>query len=255
MNLNPDFLIIPFEIIADKDVDAVGEKLYGLIYWYTKLKLERCIASNATFGQILGIGDSGIRKGLDQLEKKGYIQRVYKDAQKRNRTEIIALVTYQKMPATPPQLLRDATTVASNDATTVAQSSNILKRKGNKRLRAPRAQPPKAPKKSKKEYFLDPRPMNLSEFLAWCRKSKDKHIHVIAEWAEAEKPDYTTRGQWHAFISRNVRAAMPLTAFTMEQLQKAYDKLRGDLMKKDPATGKTVGFITKYTLETLAKYI
>lgn len=110
-------------------------------------------------------------------------------------------------------------------------------------------------KKMKSSIFGDLNPMDLSKFVKWMRDSKQKHMHVIAEWAEAEEPAYTTRGQWSSFVSRNVRPAMKLIGFNPDQLQKAYDKLQGDIKHKDPKTGKEVGFITKYTLETLEKYL
>lgn len=115
--------------------------------------------------------------------------------------------------------------------------------------------PQKDLKMGKKQLFSDPKPMVLKEFLEWCRKSPHRHIHVIAEWADAEEPAYTTKGQWNAFISRNVRPAMPLIGFTNEQMQEAYDRLRNDLKRKDPKTGREIGFITRYTLETLGGYL
>lgn len=116
-------------------------------------------------------------------------------------------------------------------------------------------------KKSRKDLLVDPTPMNLEQFLVWMRKpprGKERparHVEVIAEWAEAEKPNYTTKGQWTGFIRRNGRAASELVGYTNDQLQEAYDKLQGDIKRTDEKTGKTIGFITKYTLETLGKYL
>lgn len=95
----------------------------------------------------------------------------------------------------------------------------------------------------------------LQEFMASCKTSKQRHIQIIGEWAGVVEPNYTTRGQWHSFIKRNVRVANNLTPFTDEQLQKAFDKLDGDIQRIDKKTGKKVGFITKFTLETLFKYV
>jgi hypothetical protein len=120
------------------------------------------------------------------------------------------------------------------------------------------AEGPKSPKKkkmTKKELFSDPTPMTLEEFLVWLKKSPQPQIRVVAEWASVEKPNYHTKGQWSAFLSRNLRPAMPLIGFSDEQLQEAYDRLRADLKRTDPNTGKKVGFITRYTLETLGAYL
>ncbi len=109
-----------------------------------------------------------------------------------------------------------------------------------------------SPLKNKKQ---DDTPMSLKEFVAWCKKSSQRHIQIIGEWAEAEEPDYTTKSQWDRFIHRNLRPANSLIAFTPEQLEKAYDRLQKDVVRIDKNSGKKVGFITKYTLETLNKYI
>jgi hypothetical protein len=98
-------------------------------------------------------------------------------------------------------------------------------------------------------------PMNLQEFIIWCKKSPQTHIRIIADWAEAEEPKLNTKGQWKAFIVRNIRVAKRLSPFTSEQMQEAYDKLRKDLVRENKRTGKKEGFITKYTLETLEKYL
>lgn len=109
-----------------------------------------------------------------------------------------------------------------------------------------------SPLKKKK---IDDTPMSLQEFVEFCKKSSQRHIQIVGGWAEAAEPSYTIKGQWDSFISRNVRPAKNLIAFTDEQLQEAFDRLQKDIVKVDKNTGKKVGFITKFTLETLAKYI
>lgn len=97
-------------------------------------------------------------------------------------------------------------------------------------------------------------PLSLSEFIEKCKISPQKHIQIIGEWAEGERPNNTTVGEWNAFIKRNLRAANLLKPYSMEKIELAYQKLQGDIVKKLP-NGKTVGFITKYSLETVSKYI
>lgn len=106
---------------------------------------------------------------------------------------------------------------------------------------------PSSPRKNWKQEDL----MNLKEFVLWCKKSPSKHIQIIAEWAEAEGPTYTTYGQWSAYIRRYTKVARRLTPFTLEQIEKAYKKMMKDVQsEKNPR-----GFITKYSLETLEKYL
>lgn len=114
---------------------------------------------------------------------------------------------------------------------------------------------PVSKKQSEIKYYGDPTPMFLEEFVSWCKKSMNRHIQIVGEWAEAEKFDYKTKGQWRSLIRRNVRAAKNLIAFSNEELQTAYEKMLADVVSKDPDTGRRKGFITKYTLETLSKYI
>lgn len=97
-------------------------------------------------------------------------------------------------------------------------------------------------------------PMTLNDFIENCRKSPQKHIQIIAEWAEGEQPRHSTYGEWMAFIKRNLRPAKDLSPYPIEKIEKAYQKLQGDIVKKLP-NGKTTGFITKYSLETVLKYI
>lgn len=123
------------------------------------------------------------------------------------------------------------------------------------------ARPLKGKKDKKKkgsrmvDRLADTTPMTLSEFIVWCKSSPHRHVQIIGEWAEAEEPEYKTRGQWVSFIQRQLKPAKQLIAFDQNQLQKAYEKMLKDVVRKDPRTGKTIGFITKYTLETLGKYI
>ena len=118
---------------------------------------------------------------------------------------------------------------------------------GQKPKRASKAKAPAAAKQKRP----DTDPMDRKEFLEWCRKSPSKHIQIIAEWAEAEGPTYTTIGQWRAFIARNVRVAKRLIPFELAQIEAAYAKMAKDI--KTPRNPK--GFITKYSLETLEKYL
>lgn len=112
------------------------------------------------------------------------------------------------------------------------------------------APPFNSSKRIKEDY-----PMSLPEFAGWCKKSPQRHIQIIGEWAVVVEPNYTTRGQWQSFIKRNLRVANNLTPFTEKQLQEAFEKLENDIQRIDKNTGKKVGFITKFTLETLFKYV
>jgi len=106
---------------------------------------------------------------------------------------------------------------------------------------------------TRKNRFQDETPMTLDEYVNSMKSSPLRHVQIIGEWAEAEGPKFTTKGQWHSFTSRNARIAKTLTPYSSEQIEKAYHLMLKDVVHTE--RGKKVGFISKYTLETLAKYI
>jgi hypothetical protein len=99
MDYKPDFLIIPGVIAFDEDITTKGGLLYAVIYWMSKLSGQRCIASNVTLAETMGRGTTPdyVKKLLTSLEKKGYIERVYKAGRVDGeliREEIVPLVNY-----------------------------------------------------------------------------------------------------------------------------------------------------------------
>jgi len=106
------------------------------------------------------------------------------------------------------------------------------------------------PKKIKKEKEKD-EDMNLKQFVETMKTSPSRHIHIIADYAEEKKPRYNTKLQWREFTKRNVRTAVSLSKYTDEQIGEAFT-----LMKKDIRSDKNPkGFITKWGLETITKYL
>lgn len=87
-------------------------------------------------------------------------------------------------------------------------------------------------------------PMVLNQFVEWCKKSTQRHIQIIGEWAETVKPDLQNRGQWESYIKRHLRAARLLVPFSQEQLERGYEKMM-----------KEKNWLNRYTLETLLKFI
>lgn len=86
-------------------------------------------------------------------------------------------------------------------------------------------------------------PMTRDEFVETCRKSPQRHIKIIAEYADEKKIKYTTKDQWRVFLNRNLRSARQLVPFTDQQLAEAMTKIE----KAD--------YIKRWTLETLLKYL
>ncbi|MFA5990456.1 MAG: hypothetical protein WC803_12745 [Sphingomonas sp.] len=112
----PDFLIIPYILLDDKDIGLVDERLYGIIYWFSKLKMQRCTTSNTTLAILAKTTSGTVRNSLTRLEEKGYIQRIFSDNGRRIRKEIIPLVIFAKVSPTGDRVsLTDDTVSPTND--------------------------------------------------------------------------------------------------------------------------------------------
>lgn len=90
----PDFLTIPLILIEDKYLQSLDRLVYGVIYWATRLKNEKCTMSNTTIADCLGASQSGVANALVRLNDKHYIKTIYKDEKKKERLEIIPLVFF-----------------------------------------------------------------------------------------------------------------------------------------------------------------
>lgn len=97
---------------------------------------------------------------------------------------------------------------------------------------------------SKKKNKTDP--MSRQEFMEYMKQGKRKALHIIADWADTLKPEFTTWGQWDVFMRRNLRPAADLESFSQQQIIGAY----GEIM-----TDSNDGEKFKPTLETLIKYL
>lgn len=73
----PDFILIPTVVLTDKRLNALDGKVFGYIYWLTKLKNERCTASNGTLATLANTTVNTIQHCLTRLELCGYVTRVY----------------------------------------------------------------------------------------------------------------------------------------------------------------------------------
>jgi hypothetical protein len=104
-NKLPDFLCVPCTIIKNKEMTSLDGLVYGVIYWYSRQKLEKCILGNPVFAKLLDVDPRSIQRSLARLEKCGYVKVLYKDEREKDRTEIIPLVTFQSY-----QENRDTTT-------------------------------------------------------------------------------------------------------------------------------------------------
>jgi len=92
----PEFIIIPHQILADEELTPLDRIVYGIIYWFTKLKDGRCNASNITIAEIAFCKNPiSITNSLSRLEARRYIKRVFSDESKKHRVEIIPYVFFK----------------------------------------------------------------------------------------------------------------------------------------------------------------
>jgi hypothetical protein len=90
----PDFLIIPSVIIQNKTMQPLDGLVYGVVYWYSKLKLEKCVASNEQIAILVQAKNIGsITNSLTRLKKQGFI-KVILDPATNHRLEIIPLISF-----------------------------------------------------------------------------------------------------------------------------------------------------------------
>ncbi len=124
--IKPEFLQIPVQVYSCRNLSGVDSMVYGLIYWYTRLKLEKCIASNKTFADILGVGEKKITESIKRLVDEGFVYASYADPLKRHRQELIPLVTYKKQ--THQVEVRDTPNGGSVDTPSGVHNNNILEK-------------------------------------------------------------------------------------------------------------------------------
>lgn len=92
---------------------------------------------------------------------------------------------------------------------------------------------------------------SLSDYLKITRASNSRLIQIIGEYADEIKPGYTTQKQWDRFTEKHTGDAKNLLNYTNMQVTQAFIKMKWDL--KSDANPK--GYLTRWTLKTLEKYI
>lgn len=90
--LRPDFYQIPTVILDDPECTFLDGIVYAVVYWYAKLRLEKCTASNETIAKQAKSTKSSVANSLSRLNKKKFI-KVILDKQ-NHRLEIIPLITF-----------------------------------------------------------------------------------------------------------------------------------------------------------------
>lgn len=105
MDYKPDFLVTPYILVEDKEINKLDERVYSVIYYFTKMRGERCVASNKTIAEIAKSSPSSVANSLSRLIKKGYVHGVYEDEDRKTRKELVPMVVMWKIEKTDTENL------------------------------------------------------------------------------------------------------------------------------------------------------
>lgn len=211
----PDFILIPRSILEDKKINRIDGYLYGYIYWFTRLKNERCIAGNKLLAELVGTTTGVIKNSLKKLEVLQYIRRVY---QNNSRGEIIPLVTF-------------------GGGSPIGDGGGHLKVTGG----SPIGDQNKSIEEEGNPKGL-PSAFNFREYLEKMHSHHQRHIQVVAFFFAEKGLAFKTLEQTRAAIKRHVRAARALAVFDDDEVFRAADEAKREYPKL-------------WTLETLLKIL
>jgi hypothetical protein len=234
MKKNPDFIIIPHQLILDENLQPLDRILYGVIYWLVHLKNEKCTASNQTLKELCGCKTNrAISKSLDNLEKFGYVERIYSDGNKNIRNEIIPLISFNSIK------IGDRTNVR-RDRTIIRGGDRTINEQNNKSI------------KEEKINNIDivanaTEPFSFESELDKLLSSKDKKLQIIGLYWKFTGIAFPSKEAFQAGLRRELRPAKNLIGYPLEQIISIFDYL--DFIEKNE------GWLEKWTLETVHKFI
>lgn len=224
----PDYIMIPYPVYSDQRLESADRILYGIIYWLEHMH-ERgmCTASNATLGRIAAISPRSVPNNLDNLEKFGYIERVFKDEKKRNRLEIKALVSFHGKRTIRSSMTRDTQLGDTRDTQLGEQSiNNNIK----KHIAAQAPQGAYKPEETRKKWY----------------EGKDEAFQLLAFFFDRKGlwKKLDTREKVAHTAKRHLRAARRIISagWSQQEVEKAISKMPQKLQDE-------------WTLETIEKYL
>lgn len=110
----PDYLMIPGELILDRDLQPLDGYVYGIVYWYARLKLQRCTATSETIANHLGVSEGSVRNSLTRLINRNYLQSHYN--RPKHQRELIPMISFaNSATANNPLPKKSEKSTSSND--------------------------------------------------------------------------------------------------------------------------------------------
>lgn len=95
MITKPDYIMVPRHLIGHKKLTPTDGLVYGVIYWSTKMQAQKCILSNQSIADTLGISKSAVEWGIVRLQRAGFVRSLI-DKRTRQRLELRPLVSFQR---------------------------------------------------------------------------------------------------------------------------------------------------------------
>ena len=235
------FTIIPNYIVNHSTVYEQA------IYLYMKRVAGEegtCWESPINIAKKLGVDPKTVRKHQKRLVERGWIEEVGKAGKTKPTIEYKIIDLWEL----------NVRYYAGKDKGNSTLSLRMRNESPNKEDLTPfdkvpngnKEEPTKKIDKEEIKTVVTDTTMSLKEFVDWCGNSKHRHIQIIGNWADTIEPDFQTKAQWEAFIKRNVRTAKNLEPFGDEKIIQGFKKIQ-EAVKE--------GWLKKYTLETLFKFI
>lgn len=238
--MRPDYYHIP-AVVAEA-VQPHEAFVWSIVYWFEKMKDGKCKASNQRIAEALPYKSTAksVGNALDALEKKGLITRVFRDDNKRIRSEVRVTVGTVKVPPTGGT----GTTHRWNGVPpTGGQNSKreIVKEElVNSDASASRS--PNPPKRSDPERSnATSLPFSLKAAVEDMEANARRDLNIIAYYFRERNPKLQTKEQFMVALRRHLRPAKQLTPFSDAQIVQATKKAKVEY--------------PEWTLETLVKLL
>jgi len=254
----PGHYWIPSQVRLHDDLNPTDAFVFAAIYWFAEMKESACTASNSTVAEAAGCATTTVGKSLKRLENCGFIKRKFnKNSQRIEIKVLLVPQTQSSKSGEGVSQSEEGVSYSEEGGQSERGQNNSCKNNSNTSLKKTSKKHPSTESKQKPDRkaaesgdtsWDDDDPMNLNEFVQWCRTSDQRHIGIIGEYADEKGLEYKTYEQWQQLIKRNVRPANRLSPFTDDQIADAMENLNSDKAEND-------GYITRWTLETVEKYL
>src|SRR3989304_2287917 len=202
----PDFIQIPSILIGDKDLNPLDGIVYGIVYWYSKLKLQKCLATNKQIALILHAHHLTVSRSIQKLIEKRYlVSRI--DRENGNKRELIPTVTYKPRSIDP--ILKDIDPIDSEIYTSIQNDENSLPQIGTPNKNTEEED-------SNKKKTLTKVNVKNSEEIDFHEKTTGQQINLLLDLFKNINPSYEK-----LFANKGQRTALEklLTKYGYEKIK------------------------------------